>query len=62
MADKFMYIHNEDTQNYFFCILKLVVEIFGHSTWWTNQSKFNKVPKVVKPTDKKTLPIIKFGF
>ena len=29
MADKFMYISNDDTQNYPFCWLKLVVETFG---------------------------------
>ena len=28
MADKFMYIHNDDTQNYPFCRLKFVVETF----------------------------------
>ena len=28
MTDKFMYIPNNDTQNYPFCILKLVVETF----------------------------------
>ena len=55
MADKLMYITNDDTQNYHFCRLKLVVETFEHSTWLTNQSKFTEVPKVVKPTNKETL-------
>ena len=27
---------------------------FRHSTYWTNQSVFMKIPKVVKPTNKKT--------
>ena len=42
MADKLMYIPDNDTQNYFFCKLQLVVETFEHSTWWTNQLKLNK--------------------
>ena len=29
---KLKYIPNSDTQNYPFCILQLVVEMFGHST------------------------------
>ena len=32
MADKLMYISNDDTQNYPFSRLQLVVEMFGHST------------------------------
>ena len=28
----FMYIPNDDTQNYLFCRLQLVVETFGNST------------------------------
>ena len=32
MADKLMYIPNNDTQNYFFSRLQLVVETFGHLT------------------------------
>ena len=32
VANKLMYISNDDTQNYPFCRLKLVVETFGHST------------------------------
>ena len=47
MADKLMYIPKDDTQNYIFCRLQLVVETFGYSTSWTNQSKskFNKSPQ-----------------
>ena len=41
MADKLMYIPNDDTQNYPFCNLQLVVETFGHLTRRTNQSKYN---------------------
>ena len=55
MADKLMFNPNDDTQNRPFCRLKLVVETFEHSTKRTNQSKFHKVPKDVKPTSKKTL-------
>ena len=47
MADKLIYIPNDDAQNYPFCRLKLMVERFKHSTYETNQSKFNEVPKVV---------------
>ncbi len=47
------YIPNDDTQNYPFCRLQYVVETFGHSTKWTNQSNSMKVPKVVEPTNKK---------
>ena len=32
MGDKLMYIPNDDTQNYPFCRLQLVVEMYGHST------------------------------
>ena len=55
MTDKFMYIPNNDKQNYAFCRLKLVVETFRHSTLLTKQSKYTKVPKVVLLTNKKTL-------
>ena len=46
IANKLMYIPNDDTQNYLFCSLKLVVEMFEHVF---------EVPKVVKPMNKKTL-------
>ena len=40
MADKLMYIPNDDTQNYLFCILQLIVERLD------TQLKFNKsLPK-----------------
>ena len=45
MADKFIYIPNDDTQNYPFCRLNLVVKTFGHSTKWTTQLKFNISPQ-----------------
>ena len=56
MADKLIYIPNVDTQYYPFCRLKLEVETFVHST--SNKpinSNPIKVPKVVKPSNKKTL-------
>ena len=40
-----MYIPNDNTQEYAFCRLQLVIETFGHSTKSANQSKFNKSPK-----------------
>ena len=50
MTDKLMYIHNDDTQNYPFCRLELVV-----STNEQTNHNLIKVPKVVKPTNKKTI-------
>ena len=32
MTNKLMYISNDDSQNYPFCRLQLVVKTFGHST------------------------------
>ena len=32
IGDKLMYIPNDDTQNYPFCSLKLLLEMFKHST------------------------------
>ena len=32
MADKLMYIRNDDTQNYFFCKLQLVIKTLGLSS------------------------------
>ena len=55
MADRLMYIFNDETQNYSFYISQLVVETFEHSTYLTNQSKFIESPQVDKPTKKKTL-------
>ena len=40
MADKLIYIPNDDNLNYPFC--KLVFEAFGHSIECINQSKFNR--------------------
>ena len=56
MADKLMYIPNDDKTNYTFCRIKLVVETFGP----TNQNS-TKDPKVVKPTNKKTVIIRHWG-
>ena len=56
-----MYIPNEDTQNYLICRLILVVETFEHSTLRINQSKFTKVPKVIKQTNKKNVIIKIWG-
>ena len=33
---------DDDTQNYLICRIQLVVEPFGNSTYWTNQSKFSR--------------------
>ena len=40
MTDNIMHIPEDDTQNYPFCRSQLVIEMFGHSTKWTKQSKF----------------------
>ena len=45
IANKLMYMYNNDTQNYTFCRLQLVVETFRNSTQWTKQSKFNRSPQ-----------------
>ena len=37
-----------------FCRLKLVDEKYEHSNYWINQSKFTKVPKIVRPTLRKS--------
>ena len=53
MADKLKYIPNEDTQNYYFCILGLDTQL--------NEPTYQiKVIKVDKPTNKKTL-LYNFG-
>ena len=39
MDDRIGYIHNDDTQNYHFFRLKLLVEKFGYYLFGTNQSK-----------------------
>ena len=53
MDDRLMYIPSDDTQNYPFCRIKLVVAMLEHPKLWINQPKFTKVPKVVEPTNKK---------
>ena len=55
MAVKLMYIPKDDSQNYSYCRLKLVVETFGYSTLWSNQIKIAEVSKVVRPTNKTAL-------
>ena len=49
-----MYIPHDNTQNYHFCKVQLVVETFGQLNEPTNQNSL-KIPKVVKPTNEKTL-------
>ena len=48
MADKVMYIQNDDTQNYPFCRLQLVADTFVHLTFYYNQNQNSiNVPKVL---------------
>ena len=42
MVNKLIYIPNNDTHNYPFCRLQLVVETFGYLTKLNKQLKFNK--------------------
>ena len=53
MADKLMYIPNDDTQKYPFCRLELNY-LSTQLKKLTNQN-FKKVPKVVRLTNMKTL-------
>ena len=53
MANKLMYVPNDDTQNYPFCRL-LVETLDTQQNEPTNQNS-SKFTKVVKPTNKKTL-------
>ena len=56
MDDKLMCISNDDTQIYPFCILQLVAETFQPSNLMNQPNLILiKVPKVVKPTNKKTV-------
>ena len=55
MADKLMYIHNDDTQNCHFCRQKFWWKRFDAQLNDSNNQKSLKVPKVVKPMNKKTL-------
>ena len=55
MADKLMYIPNDDTQNYLFCRLKLmVIKRLNTQLNESNNQNSPKVPKFGKPTNKKT--------
>ena len=50
-----MYIPKYDTQNSLFYRLELLVETFWHLTWHKSTNQYSlKVPKGVKPTNKKT--------
>ena len=51
-----MYIPNDDTLDYPFCRLQLIVETFGNGTQWI-KLKLTNVSKVIKPTNKKTLSL-----
>ena len=53
MADKLMYILFliNDTQNYPFCRLQLLFEMFRHSTSLTNQSNSIRSPQSCKVND-----------
>ena len=52
MADKLMYIPNDDTQNYPFCRLKLVLK---HLNTQLIETTNQKVPKVIKSRNKKVI-------
>ena len=54
MADKLMYIPNDETKNYLFCRLQLVFDLDTQLNEPTNQILI-KVLKVIMPTNKKTL-------
>ena len=51
MANKFMYIPNYNTQNF----PSVEKNKFEHATNEPTNQNLKKVPKVVKPTNKKTL-------
>ena len=46
MADKLMYISNDDTPNYYFCRLQWMVETFGPQLNEPTNQNSTKVPKV----------------
>ena len=50
-----MYIPNDDTQNLLFCKLQLVFKRFDTQTNEQANQNSIKVPKIVEPTNKKTL-------
>ena len=60
MADKLMYISNDDTQNYPFYRLQLVLKHLYTKLNEPTIQNLIKVPKVVKPTNMKTL-LFNFG-
>ena len=55
MADRLMYILNDDTQK--LALLSNTIETFGHSTNEPTNQNIIKVYNDVKPTNKKTLLI-----
>ena len=57
MADKLMYIPNDDTQNYHFCRLQSVIKTFGSQLNESTNQNSIKVPKVDKLMNKKTLSL-----
>ena len=54
MADKLMYITNDYTQNYPFCRIQLLVKSLDTQIVETTNQNSIKIPKVFKPTNKKT--------
>ena len=52
MVDKLMYIPNDETENYPLQLVVQYLDTFFNEK--TNQNSI-KIPKVVKPTNKKTL-------
>ena len=55
MTYKLMISTNNDTQNYPFCTLQLMVETFEHSTNELTHQNSLTVLKVINSTNKKTL-------
>ena len=55
MADKFKNISNVDTQNSFLCRLQLAVKTLKTQLNELRNKKSIKVPKLVKPTNKKVM-------
>ena len=53
VADKFIYIPNDDTENYPFCRLQL--ETCSYQLYEPTNQNSIKVLNVVRPTNKKTL-------
>ena len=55
MSDKLMYIPFDDTQNYSLCKFQLKIETFDTQLNEPTNQNSMKDPKVVRPTNKKTL-------